>query len=642
MTTPDSELLKEFARDRSEKVFATLVSRHVDLVYSAALRQVRSPQLAEDVAQTVFIDLSHNADKLAPDTILTAWLYRVTRRAAIDVVRSEARRQLREKIAVDLATMNSPDTHWKEIEPLLDEAMDTLDETDRASILLRYFENKSLREVGERLGTSDDAAQKRVSRAVERLREFFSKRGVTIGASGLAVAISGNAVQAAPIGFALAISSALAGTTLASATTAAAIKTVAMTTLQKSLITAVVVAAVGAGIYKAREASHSRKESRLIQEQQKSLIAQNEEFQQERDEAKNLLEMARPEIEQLKNRTAEIYKLRGDVARLKAASIIEPTESFAKDWLARVNQLKERLKQTPEANIPELRFVNEYDWLNAARNELKTDNDFRRALSWLRTSGEDKFAQQAFMALQKYLKANNDTFPNQLSQLQPFFSPYFQPPVDNTVLRRWEIVPTTNGNAGFGGNWVITQKAAVDEDYDQRHWIGPNGHGGVGAGSFKLSQVMEVAAYTNLVKELYFDQRDAIAVASALKAFSAANSGQQVTNSSQLVPYLTSPEQQASLLRLSGEMGGVGVALSNQGDKRPPKIQRVISASAAEAAGIEPGSFLLSINGINTMGKSMTEWTRLIRGQVGTTVTLEVINPTLSTTNNVILTRAKL
>ena len=141
MTTPDSELLREFARNRSEKVFATLVSRHVDLVYSTALRQVRSPQLAEDVAQTVFLDLARNADKLAPDTILTAWLYRVTRRAAIDVVRSESRRQLREQIAVELAAMNSSDTHWKEIEPLLDEAMNTLDENDRASILLRYFEN---------------------------------------------------------------------------------------------------------------------------------------------------------------------------------------------------------------------------------------------------------------------------------------------------------------------------------------------------------------------------------------------------------------------------------------------------------------------------------------------------------------------
>lgn len=220
MTTSDAELLQQFARDRSEQVFATLVSRHVDLFYSAALRQVRSPQLAQDVAQTVCIDLSRDADKLAPDTILTAWLYRVARRTAIDVVRSESRRQAREQIAVELANMNSPDTHWTQIEPLLDEAMDTLYETDRSSILLRYFENKSLREVGQTLGTFDDAAQKRVSRAVERLREFFSKRGVTVGASGLAVVISANALQAAPIAVAIGISATVFAGTFTTSTIA--------------------------------------------------------------------------------------------------------------------------------------------------------------------------------------------------------------------------------------------------------------------------------------------------------------------------------------------------------------------------------------------------------------------------------------
>src|SRR5207245_8141029 len=122
--------------------------------------------------------------------------------------------------------------------PLLDEAMHALDDTDRAAVLLRYFENKSLREVGAALGASDDAAQKRVSRAVERLREFFAKRGVTVGASGLVVAITANAVQAAPVGLAVTISTAaaIAGTTIAAAATATATKTIAMTTLQKTLI----------------------------------------------------------------------------------------------------------------------------------------------------------------------------------------------------------------------------------------------------------------------------------------------------------------------------------------------------------------------------------------------------------------------
>jgi uncharacterized protein (TIGR03435 family) len=196
------DLLRQFARENSQDAFNEIVRRHLNLVYSAARRQVRSPQLAEEIAQSVFTDLARNAGKLKPGTILTAWLYSVTRWTAIDVVHKESRRQLREQIAVEMNDMNATANDWTQIEPLLDDAMAALDETDRSAILLRYFENKSLREVGASLKISDDAAQKRVSRAVERLREFFSKRSVTIGASGLAVLISANAVQSAPIGLA--------------------------------------------------------------------------------------------------------------------------------------------------------------------------------------------------------------------------------------------------------------------------------------------------------------------------------------------------------------------------------------------------------------------------------------------------------
>jgi RNA polymerase sigma factor (sigma-70 family) len=199
MTGNDLDLLREFTGNQSQDAFTALVHRHLNLVYCAALRQVRSPQLAEEVAQSVFTDLARVAHKLKPNTVLTAWLYEVTRRTAINVVRGEARRQLREQIATHMNAINAAPSDWAQIEPLLDEAMHALDETDRAAVLLRYFENKSLREVGQTLGASEDAAQKRVSRALERLRAFFSKRGVTVGASGLAVILSAHAVQAAPV-----------------------------------------------------------------------------------------------------------------------------------------------------------------------------------------------------------------------------------------------------------------------------------------------------------------------------------------------------------------------------------------------------------------------------------------------------------
>src|SRR5437867_11814498 len=244
MSDTDMELLARYTRHQAEDAFVELVRRHLGLVYSAALRQVRSPQLAEEVAQSVFIDLARSVVRLKPDTILTAWLYQVTRRTAIDVVRRESSRQLREQVATEMNAMNATAADWTHIEPLLDEAMHALDDTDRTAVLLRYFENKSLREVGATLGTSENAAQKRLGRAVERLREFFATRGITVGASGLVVVISANAVQAAPVGLVLTISTAaaLAGTTLATTATATATKAIAMTTLQKTLIAATVVA----------------------------------------------------------------------------------------------------------------------------------------------------------------------------------------------------------------------------------------------------------------------------------------------------------------------------------------------------------------------------------------------------------------
>jgi len=243
LTKRDQDLLGEFASDQSQDAFTALVQRHLGLVYCAALRQVRSPQLAEEVAQSVFIDLARNAARLKPDTILTAWLYEVTRRTAINVVRGEARRQLREQIALEMNAMNATADDWTQIEPLLDDAMHALDDIDRTAILLRFFENKSLREVGENLGTTDDTARKRVNRAVERLREFLTKGGITVGASGLALALSTSAVQAAPVGLVATFSTAaIAGTTIAATASAATIKTIAMTTLQKVLITATIIA----------------------------------------------------------------------------------------------------------------------------------------------------------------------------------------------------------------------------------------------------------------------------------------------------------------------------------------------------------------------------------------------------------------
>ncbi|HEU5396726.1 MAG TPA: sigma-70 family RNA polymerase sigma factor [Verrucomicrobiae bacterium] len=317
----DWELLRQFAREHSQDAFAEIVRRHVNLVYSAALRQVRSPQLAEDVSQSVFSDLSRNADKLKSDTHLTAWLYAVTRRTAIDVVRKESRRQWREQIAVEMQTMNATADEWLQIEPLLDEAMAALDETDRTAILLRYFENKNLRDVGVALKVSDDAAQKRCSRAIERLREFFSSRKLAIGSAGLVTLISANAIQAAPAALVTAISTVvLAGTTASTSTVIATTKALAMTTLQKTVITSALVAAIGTGVFEARQNSRAQHQVQTLQQQQSALAGQVQQLQRERDQATNLLSDVLAENTRLKSGSnqAELMKLRGQVGFLRS------------------------------------------------------------------------------------------------------------------------------------------------------------------------------------------------------------------------------------------------------------------------------------------------------------------------------------
>jgi RNA polymerase sigma factor (sigma-70 family) len=319
MTACDLDLLRQYTSENSQDAFAEVVRRHLDLVYSAALRQIRSPQLAEEVVQSVFTDLARNSHRLAPDTILSAWLYQVTRRTAIDVVRREARRQLHEQTAAEMNALNATASDWMHIEPLLDEAMHALDETDRTAVLLRYFENKSLRQVGHSLGTSEDAAQKRVSRAVERLREFFAKRGVAVGAGGLVVGISTNAVHAAPVGLFATVTAAaaLAGTTLVTTTTATAAKAIAMSTLQKTFVTVTLAAAVGAGIYQAREASHLRDQVQTLQQQQAPLAELAAQLKSDNEILSNRVTQANRSPSLSSERLRELLRLRSEVGILR-------------------------------------------------------------------------------------------------------------------------------------------------------------------------------------------------------------------------------------------------------------------------------------------------------------------------------------
>jgi RNA polymerase sigma factor (sigma-70 family) len=197
----DMELLREYDRQGSEAAFAALVQRHVNLVYSAAHRHVGIEAHAEEITQAVFIILARKAAGLRADTILEGWLYETTRLTALSFLRGERRRQFLEQEAYMQSTLqeSTDEPIWNRLAPLLDEAMARLGKKDRDAVVLRFFKDKNLREVAAAMRVNESAAQRRVHRAVEKLRKFFTKRGIMLPAAVLTAAISANSVQAAPV-----------------------------------------------------------------------------------------------------------------------------------------------------------------------------------------------------------------------------------------------------------------------------------------------------------------------------------------------------------------------------------------------------------------------------------------------------------
>jgi len=195
----DIALLREYVERGSEEAFATLVTRHVNKVYSVALRHTRNPLQAEEITQAVFVILARKSRHFGKRVILSGWLYQAARLTSVTFTRSEIRRARREEEAQMQTVLNQNESDaWTQIAPLLDAAMANLNETDRHAVVLRFFDGKSMREVGAALGADEDTARKRVNRAVEKLQGFFIKRGITSTTAVIVGAISANSVQVAP------------------------------------------------------------------------------------------------------------------------------------------------------------------------------------------------------------------------------------------------------------------------------------------------------------------------------------------------------------------------------------------------------------------------------------------------------------
>jgi len=318
MTTDDVSLLREYAQSSSEQAFATLVTRHIDLVYSVALRQVRDPHLAEEVTQGVFIILARKAKSLDPKTVLSGWLCRTARYVSCDTLKVQRRRQIREQESQMQSICNEPNSNeWNQIAPLLDEAMNHLGEKEHDAVVLRFFEGKELKHVGAAMGVTEDAARMRVNRAIEKLRRFFAKKGVALSAAAIGGAVSANALQAAPAGLTSTVTaSALSGITAAA--TCAATKAIAMTTLHKALFAAAFVAAVGTAIYEAHRSSAARAEANRIRQQQAPLAQQIQQLAREHDDfARRLAGMPdEAERQRFRKEHLELLSLRGRVKLL--------------------------------------------------------------------------------------------------------------------------------------------------------------------------------------------------------------------------------------------------------------------------------------------------------------------------------------
>lgn len=380
----DQELLASYAETRAEAAFGELVRRHVDLVHSAARRLVVDPHLAEDVTQSVFVALARQAaevnGRLTAGVPLSGWLHLTTRNLAAKVVRAEMRRRDREREAF---AMQKPETEadeavWSRIAPHLDHALAELSDPDRDALFLRFFERKTAREIGTRLGTSEEAAQKRISRALERLRAVFVARGLAVPVASLGGVLTANAVQAAP--------AALTGAVLAAVGVAGtAVSGVGlfhlMTTAKLKLVVA---ATIAAGV--AVTVGLQRRENRQLQGEVSALRAQA---------------AAQATVQPITSvapadgaRLDELLRLRGEVAQLRRQQ---------QELIALRAENRQRKTATP------------------ARDQSVPTEDPQREEFMQRGIAKMLFAKHWTQAFFLYAEANGGVFPESFDQARKYY-----------------------------------------------------------------------------------------------------------------------------------------------------------------------------------------------------------------------------
>ncbi len=476
--TDSQTLVWEYARSGSEPAFRELVARYLDLVYSSALRLVGGDaQLAEDVSQTVFLNLARKAHRLPRGVMLGGWLHRDACYAARALMRRERRRQKRERQAMEMSSMEDhSESNLAKLAPLLDEAIEELKAEDRTAILLRFFEQRDFRSVGEALGSNEDAARKRVARAVEKLHGLLRGRGVSLSAAALGTVLAAETMTAAPGGLAASIAgAALAGAGAGAGLSATLLKMATMTKIQSGVLAAVVLVGAATSVVIQRQAQAA------LRAQEESLGRQSAELARQQAENERLagLVQGSPRV----NSLDDLASIRNEIESLR-----KQTNSLAAS-LDENRRLRAGNAQQPSASRSILEMKEEDKELGIARMNYTG--------RWLR----------AFLA---FANENRNQFPTSFDQARPFLSaestrPF--PPEEattetNLTTGQFEIVyrgPATNiaspslvvvlrekqARRGYDGAWWRAYAFAdghseisrsSDGNYDaweKRHIVGP-------------------------------------------------------------------------------------------------------------------------------------------------------------------------
>ncbi len=317
----DATLLRNYAESGSDRAFSALVDRHFNLVHATALRIVNGDaHLAQDVAQSVFTDFVRKAKSLPRDLFLGGWLYKHTCFVAAKAVRAERRRQTRERQAFEMNSANDePDPVWSSVGPVLDEAMSWLGTSDRNALVLRFFERKSFRTVGVVLGVSEEAARKRVDRALEKLRGFFAQRGFSFSAAVLSSALDSHAAAAAPAGLASVVASAALVEGAKSSGAGLSLIKIMTITKAKIAVSAVVAGMMTAIVIQSQNNARLEQDNRALRQQ----TAQMDELRAENERLSQPRPTESPESNQKQYR--ELMRLRGEIGVFKQKRAHEKT-----------------------------------------------------------------------------------------------------------------------------------------------------------------------------------------------------------------------------------------------------------------------------------------------------------------------------